>query len=174
MFPCFRKENDIGFFGFVRPAFGTIPPMIELQARLFKMVLDGSVKLPDNMDEIAENDTKQWNDRFADNASLVNNCNTLVDFQIYCDSLAELIGCMPNLKKIFITNPYLWFKIFFGPFTMHQYRLEGPDSNIKRALDVYSRQPIGGIIESIITFTFLSISKILSFYGFKQFTPNNF
>ena len=171
MFPCFRAENDIAFFGFVRPAFGSIPPIVELQARLFGLVINDKIKLPNNITEVSKKDALEWDRRFCYDS---NRINSIVDFQIYCDSLAELIGCMPNLKKIFFTNPYLWMKIFFGPFTMHQYRIEGPNSNIKRALSVYYKQPFGGFLEIIITFTFLIISKILSLFGWKQFTPNNF
>lgn len=165
------NRTDVAFFGLVRPAFGSIPPIVELQARLFALVINNRIQLPTNMEEIIRTDTMEWNRRFPNDAHRL---KTLVDFQIYCDSLAEIIGCMPKLKQIFLINPYLFAKLFFGPFTMHQYRLFGPNSNVKRALTVYSKQPFGGIIESLITFTFLIISKLLYTCGVLQCKPNNF
>ena len=37
---------SLAFIGFVRPAFGAIPPLAELQARWFALLLSGEVKLP--------------------------------------------------------------------------------------------------------------------------------
>jgi hypothetical protein len=43
-----------------------------------------------------------------------------VDFQLYTDDLAKVMGVMPSLRKIFQEDRPLWWKIMFGPFTMHQ------------------------------------------------------
>jgi hypothetical protein len=98
----------------------------------------------------------------------------LVDFQLYCDGLARRMGCMPPLFKLFFTKPWLWLKIMFGPFTMHQYRLVGPYADPARAEEVYKRQPLGDFLESSITATFLISAKILYLLGFSKFKPNEF
>ena len=49
-----------------------------------------------------------------------------VDFTSYCDELAEMIGCKPDIMKLLLTDPLLAFKCFFGPCTPPQYRLMGP------------------------------------------------
>jgi hypothetical protein len=36
--------TEIGFFGFARPAFGSIPPTAEMQARLWTMVVSGDIR----------------------------------------------------------------------------------------------------------------------------------
>ena len=46
----------------------------------------------------------------------------------YCDELAEMIGCKPDVTKLLLTDPLLAFKCFFGPCTPPQYRLMGPGS----------------------------------------------
>jgi dimethylaniline monooxygenase (N-oxide forming) len=165
--------GEIGFFGFARPAFGSIPPTVEMQARLFSLVINGEVKLPsqDEMRAVAAYDQKNWESRFGYDAKRVKG---LVDFQVYCDSIAKAIGVFPPMKELFFSKPKLWFKIMFGPFTMHQYRLVGPYANPKRAEEVYSRQPVGDFLESSITASFLITAKVLSILGFKQFTPNEF
>jgi dimethylaniline monooxygenase (N-oxide forming) len=166
-------EGEVAFFGFTRPAFGSIPPTVEMQSRLYAQVLSGLVKLPSacEMETIAAKDQENWEFRFGYDAKRVKG---LVDFQLYNDDLASMIGCLPPLKKIFFQKPKLWFKIMFGPFTMHQYRLVGPYANPERASQVYEKQPVGDFLEASITSCFLVTAKFLSLIGFKKFNPNYF
>jgi hypothetical protein len=39
---------------------------------------------------------------------------------------------------------------------------------------VYKRQPLGDLLESTITASFLLTAKFLSLLGFKSFKPNSF
>ena len=165
--------GEIAFFGFARPAFGSIPPTVEMQTRLFSMVVNGDIKLPsqDEMVRVALKDQKEWEYRFGYDAKRVKG---LVDFQVYCDGLAQIMGVLPPLRELFFHKPWLWFKIMFGPFTMHQYRLVGPGADPKRAEEVYARTPVGDVLESSITASFLLTAKVLSTLGFSKFQPNNF
>jgi len=166
-------SGELAFFGFARPAFGSIPPTAEMQSRFYALVLDGHITLPDTKDmvDIAQRDQANWEYRFGYDAKRVKG---LVDFQLYCDDLANQFGALPPLKHLFFTKPRIWWKIMFGPFTMHQYRLVGPYANPKLAERVYAKQPVGDFLECSITAAFLLLAKILSILGFKQFTPNNF
>jgi len=166
-------SGELAFFGFARPAFGSIPPTVEMQARFYSLVINGDLQLPDTACMRAEalQDQREWEYRFGYDAKRVKG---LVDFQVYTDKLAAKMGCLPPLRKIFFTKPWLWWKIMFGPFTMHQYRLTGPFKNVERAEEVYRKQPVGDFLECSITAAFLLTAKILSLIGFKQFTPNNF
>lgn len=170
---CIQFPKEIAFFGFARPAFGSIPPATEMQARLFSLVVNGELQLPskEEMTRIAADDQKNWEMRFGYDAKRVKG---LVDFQVYCDGIAKLIGAFPPLRELFFTKPNVWFKIMFGPFTMHQYRLVGPYANPKRAEEVYARHPVGDFLESVITASFLVTAKALSLLGFERFTPNDF
>jgi dimethylaniline monooxygenase (N-oxide forming) len=165
--------KEIAFFGFARPAFGSVPPTVEMQSRFFAMVLNNDIKLPSQQEMImiAKQDRLEWEQRFGYDAKRVIG---LVDFQIYLDSLATIMNVMPPLKTLFFSQPWLWYKIMFGPFTTHQYRLVGPYANRQRAEEVYRRTPTGDFLESSITASFLMIAKLLSFIGFTRFRPNNF
>jgi dimethylaniline monooxygenase (N-oxide forming) len=44
------------------------------------------------------------------------------------DEIAMFIDAAPALLYTFITDPILWFKLVFGCWTPHQYRLVGPDA----------------------------------------------
>lgn len=166
-------NGEVAYFGFARPAFGSIPPTSEMQSRFYAMVMNGDIKLPCRATQVqkALEDKAQYDWRFGYDAKRVKG---LVDFQIYTDDLANEMGMLPPLRKIFFTKPKLWMSLMFGPFTMHQYRLAGPYANPDVAADVYSRQPTGDFLECSITAAFLGGSKVLSMLGFKQFTPNNF
>lgn len=170
---CIAYPGEVGFIGFARPAFGSIPPTAEMQARFYTMVLNEEVKLPnqEDMTMVALKDQKNWESRFGYDVKRVKG---LVDFQIYCDSLAELMGVMPPLWNLFFTKFWLWYKIIFGPFTTHMYRLVGPRANPARAEEVYAKQPVGDFLENTITASFLMTAKLLYLLGFKQFKPNNF
>merc|ERR1719230_1548179 len=165
-------DGSVAFFGFARPAFGSIPPTVEMQSRLFAMVQNGK-KLPstDEMECIAKKDQANWEWRFGYDAKRVKG---LVDFQLYCDELAAEIGCLPPLTHLFFSKPMIWWKIMFSSFTMHQYRLVGPYANPAVCEPVYKKSPAGDFLECSITAAFLITAKILSILGFKQFTPNNF
>ena len=165
--------GEIAFFGFARPAFGSIPPCTEMQARYFALVVNGELQLPEKeeMVKVAKSDQENWERRFGND---VHRVKGLVDFQLYCDGIAQQIGVMPPLKELFFKKPQVWIKIMFGPFTMHQYRLVGPYADPKRAEEVYSRQPLGDFLESSITLSFLITAKILYALGFERFRPNAF
>mmetsp|Transcript_2540 Transcript_2540/g.3755 ORF Transcript_2540/g.3755 Transcript_2540/m.3755 type:complete len:555 (-) Transcript_2540:162-1826(-) len=165
-------NGEVAFFGFARPAFGSIPPTSEMQARFFAMVANGDLKLPEveKMKEVACVDGKNWEKRYGDDKRV----KGLVDFQIYLDDLAKEMGVLPPLKELFFSKPALWFKIMLGPFTVHQYRLRGPGADVEKAIQVYNKQPVGDVLESVITVSFLFVAKVLSILGLSKFTPNNF
>lgn len=165
--------GEVGFFGFARPAFGSIPPATEMQSRLFSLVVNGELQLPsqEEMRKIAAEDQLNWETRFRSDAKRVKG---LVDFQLYCDGIAKVIGVLPPLFELFFKKPSVWLHIMFGPFTMHQYRLIGPYNHPKRAEEVILRQPLGDLLESSITASFLVLAKALSLMGFSKFKPNNF
>lgn len=168
---CIDHPGEIGFFGFARPAFGSIPPTVEMQSRLWALVINKEVILPsrEEMIRVAKEDRLNWEKRFAYDAARVKG---LVDYQVYCDGLAKVMDVMPPLRELFLTKPWLWIKIMFGPFTVHQYRLRGPYADVQRAEEVYARQPIGDFLESSITGSFLVTAKILSMLGFSRFNLN--
>ena len=157
-------DGSVAFFGFGAARAGSIPPTVEMQSRFFAMVTTGSVALPctDEMERVAKIDQANWEWRFGYDAKRVKG---LVDFQIYCDELAAELGSLPPLMSLFLSKPSIWWKIMFGPFTMHQYRLTGPYANPEVA-SLYAKSPAGDFLECSITAAFLITAKILSILGF--------
>jgi len=166
-------DGALAFFGFARPAFGSIPPTAEMQAKFFALVTDGQIELPptEKMQQIAKKDECNWATRFGYDAKRVKG---LVDYQLYLDDLAKEMGCLPPLTRIFFSSPRLWFKVMYGPLNTLQYRFVGPFQNLDRIKEVYAKMPVGDFLECSITTVFLITAKFLSLLGFKRFQPNNF
>lgn len=58
--------------------------------------------------------------------SLVETPLLQVDYIPYIDSLADVIGCGPNLFELALKDPMLAWAVTFGPNSTYAYRLCGP------------------------------------------------
>lgn len=54
-----------------------------------------------------------------------------VDFIPYMDEIANFLGCKPNLYRIALTDPQLFYALMFGPSVPYQYRLTGECCHLK-------------------------------------------
>jgi dimethylaniline monooxygenase (N-oxide forming) len=158
---------SIAFLGYVRPAVGSIPPVVELQARYFARLASGLTSLPPVAEMLS---TIQ-----ADNARLVKQfvmdaprIGVLVDFLPYVTDLARLIGCEPPLRRLFFTQPYLWYKVIFGPLMAAQYRLAGPGRD-PRAPATILRARAYAFPVILFEAWVLILCKTLSSLGFASF-----
>jgi hypothetical protein len=86
---------SLGFIGFLRPAFGAIPPLAELQARWFALLQSGKLKLPSA--ERMQASIAQWT-HFRTHVfrAVQGRLDHLVDHTPFCDELAAQIGCKPT------------------------------------------------------------------------------
>lgn len=124
MFSCdLRHSHTLALIGLVQPL-GPIHVTAELQARYFASLMTGKNKLPsrDEMKRITSEDKKYIQSIFYSSPRHHHE----IDFVKYCDEMAEFIGCKPNMWKIALTDPQLWYHLWFGLFTVYQYRLTGP------------------------------------------------
>lgn len=137
--------RDIVFGGFVRPAFGSVPPCAELQARYHALVLTGERTLPcaEDMKLFIEADGEYERRTFPlDSARLP----ALTDYLFYMEAMADLIRCSPkgefldNLKN---TDTNLWRKLMYGPLNAHAYRLRGPGATPSFTRRLLMRQQAG-------------------------------
>ncbi|GFY55599.1 dimethylaniline monooxygenase 2 [Trichonephila inaurata madagascariensis] len=123
MFPPHLPHASLLVIGFLLP-FGPGFPPGELQCRWAAQVLAGNCKLPSQ--EVMFKDIKQ---RYETNLKRYAPCDKMslrVDMVPYCNDIASQFGVKPNLLKILLTDPMLFFKLVFGPFLSYQFRLQGP------------------------------------------------
>lgn len=51
-----------------------------------------------------------------------------VDYNVYMDELADMMGCKPQPEKYLLTDPKLALQLFFGGNMPYGYRLTGPNA----------------------------------------------
>ncbi|KAE9547610.1 hypothetical protein FO519_009180 [Halicephalobus sp. NKZ332] len=121
--PNLSDHNSLAVIGLIQPV-GAIMPMSELQSRVFYDVLTGKTKLPnkENMLKEITHRRKATLQRYVDSPR-----HTIqVDFVVFMDQLASLIGCKPDFFKIFLRDPALAWKIYSSPPIAATYRVIGP------------------------------------------------
>ncbi|XP_068098731.1 dimethylaniline monooxygenase [N-oxide-forming] 2-like [Hyperolius riggenbachi] len=121
IFPPDLEKPTLGVIGLIQPL-GPIMAVSEMQARWVTRVFKGLCKLPPHA-ELKKDIEKKHQillTRFGKENSLQ------LDYIEYLDELAIDIGCKPSALGLFVTDPVLAVKIFFGPCTPAQYRLTGP------------------------------------------------
>ncbi|KAM0270458.1 hypothetical protein ACHAQH_009399 [Verticillium albo-atrum] len=120
-----RDDPTVGFIGFVRPGFGAIPPLSELQVMLWIMNLAGQVKKPLSIDD-------QWHYRIIAPPSA--RLTYGVEHDSYAFQLAEDMGAVPGVKDVvklgltkgtgpFWRLPWIWAS---APNFTIKFRLVGP------------------------------------------------
>lgn len=132
---------SLGFLGFLRPAFGAIPPLAELQARWFALLLGGKRTLPST--EAMHESIACWTHYRAHVFRAVRGrLEHLVDHIPFCDALADQIGCKPTWADIRRQGRRFRRNFIAAPFVAAQYRLVGPHAKPELARAVVERLEI--------------------------------
>jgi len=132
---------SLGFIGFLRPAFGAIPPLAELQARWFALVQSGRSVLPPPAE--MQQSIDYWTHfRTHFFRAVKGRLDHLVEYTPFCDELAARIGCKPTWRDIRRESRRFRRKFIAGPFVAAQYRLVGPHAKPEIARAVIENAPI--------------------------------
>ncbi len=132
---------SLGFIGFLRPAFGAIPPLAELQARWFALLQSERVTLPPP--HTMRREIARWMDMRAHLFRPVGSrLGHLVDHTSFCDAIAAEIGCKPTRAALRRENRAFRRRFFAAPFVAAQYRLVGPHAQPELAREVIGALPI--------------------------------
>ena len=132
--------ESLAFIGFVRPAFGAIPPLAELQARWFNQLIAAEVHLP--TEPQMQDSISHWNKRRHHVFSAKDDrLSHLVDHTEYCDLIAEQFGCKPSSRDLRHESRKFRRRFQAGPFVAAQYRLVGPGAKPEVARKVIEKLP---------------------------------
>lgn len=123
--PTLAHPETLAIIGLIQPI-GAILPISELQARWFSLLNAGKLKLPP-VEQLEEDITKKATankKRYYDSPR-----HTIqVDWYLFMEELAGVIGANPPIWRYMFTDPKLFFALIFGPGAAYQYRLVGPNA----------------------------------------------
>ncbi|MGK7901840.1 MAG: flavin-containing monooxygenase [Hormoscilla sp.] len=158
-----QYRDKIVWIGWARPALGSQFPIIEMQARFFALICTGKRTLTASgkMAEVASIDRAKYLEQFEHHAARI---RSLIDYHIYIDELADLIGCKPPLWKYFFLHPRLWLRIVYGPTQATQFRLRGPGQKEALAQEIIAKLPVSPFNRVVVVKAGLKGRVI---YGFK-------
>ena len=144
-----KYQDKIVWIGWARPNFGSQFPIMEMQARFFAMICTGERTLPApaEMEKLISKDEAAWLKQFEHNARRI---RSLVDYFIYMNNMASLIGCEPPLWKYFFLHHHLWRRMVLGVTQGIQFRLRGPGKKTSLAREMLTKVPVGIPISFVI------------------------
>ncbi|RYV02032.1 hypothetical protein SOPP22_10670 [Shewanella sp. OPT22] len=158
---CPEVGSSLAFIGWVRPSQGGVPACSEMQARYLAQLLIGNLQLPKvkQLRELISLD-KEYEERlFYKNAKL----SGLVNYHQFMRSLAQCIGCLPNIK--WYLNPLMAYKMWFGSHLSNFYRLNGVGAQSKISKRMILEQSVA---PSLVRNVLMSTLTILSQFTFSK------
>jgi dimethylaniline monooxygenase (N-oxide forming) len=156
----FSDDPSLAFVGFVRPIFGSIPGIAEIQSRYAALVFANMRTLPSREEraEIIRKDAAFWNHHFRFTSLRLRG---LVDHFLYCDQIARLIGCRPRFWKLLLASPTKWWWAVTSPWNGCQYWLNDEDHH-DRIFGTFARYRDN---QSSEVRTFLVLAPVLPIVG---------
>ena len=137
--------SSLAFIGYSRPAFGAVPPLSEMAARYWALLLTGKRNISARDESILIADRAYEERLFARDASRV---TSLVQYHRSMDGFARLIGCMPPLEDLKLNHYNEYLRVMHSSLSGVQYRITGDGWSEEAWKDLrqhplprYSRQP---------------------------------
>ncbi|MEL4895304.1 flavin-containing monooxygenase [Crocosphaera sp. Alani8] len=136
-----QLQDKIVWIGWARPNYGSQFPIMEMQARFFALLCSGQKALPNlqQMEQQIAMDQELYLKEFEHSAERI---RSLVDYSIYIDSLAALIGCQPPLWQYLFLHHRLWLRMVYGATQSTQFRLKGPGQKKELAHKLIMKLPV--------------------------------
>ena len=155
-----NEDPSLSVVGTVRPVFGSIPGIAELQSRYVAKVYAGKRKLPDreSRTEIIKRDSAFWDHHFRRTSLRLAG---LVDHFIYSNQLAKLIGCYPDFLRLFFSSPGKWWKAVTAPWNSCQFWLNDVGHH-ERIFETFQRYDDNRISQ---IYTFIVLAPVLPLIG---------
>jgi len=159
-------EKDFFLVGFCRPHQINLITCCEMQARTLSLIISGAKSFPSDEEMQAQIDeTVGHMGKFFERGY-----KALVDFIPFNDTMANFIGCAPNMSKYFFTDFFMWVHMTFAPIQPCQYRLVGPGADPEMARKTIFKSPYykwrsERLARDLNTFAVLLIGGFFDLYG---------
>lgn len=136
---------SLAFIGYSRPAFGAIPPLSEMAARYWAMLLTGERTIVPHDARTQTHIDRIYEERLFHRDSA--RVKSLVQYHRAMDSFSRLIGCLPQLEELKANHLSIYSRVMHSALSGAQYRLCGEGSReeawediLKHQLPRYTRQ----------------------------------
>jgi len=143
--------GGISVHGFARAAFGAVPPIAEMQARLHAAFLVGKVCIPcaTSMRASAKRSSAAHARRFGLTGLRI---RALVDYLSTMEALAEPLGVSPQpllwSPTFFLKHHRVWRALLFGPINGWQYYLRGTtETEREAAIEAFERASLSPYLQ---------------------------
>jgi dimethylaniline monooxygenase (N-oxide forming) len=122
-----NEDPSVAFVGFVRPIFGSIPFISEVQSRWVARIFAGKLTLPEKSSRWRKTHREKafWEEFFKDTSRRI---STLVDVFIYTHGIARLTGDFPDRKRLLREDPVAWYLSIVGPYCSSMLALNNPET----------------------------------------------
>jgi len=163
------EVSNFYLVGFVRPAFGNIPSIAEMQARWIAQLVTKKKKLPpkDEMCAIVEKD-RAWEE--STYAYAGKKLKPLTSYYHQMMDLATLTESHPDYGALLFEDPALFAKIVMGQFTGFQFRLRDCSPELKaRYRKLIMKMPIANIWSFDLAIIVTAFHGYLVLGGFDAF-----
>jgi len=121
--PDIEPSGSLAVIGCFQPV-GNIGAIAELQARWAIQIIKGNCSLPSKEEMSKEIEMRR---EHLSKIYYKSSRHTIQLFPVpYQIKISELMGCKPNLLKLWITDPKLAYHVLFDMYTPFQNRLVGP------------------------------------------------
>jgi dimethylaniline monooxygenase (N-oxide forming) len=163
------RGDELAFMGFVRPAFGSIPGLAEMQARCYAALLSGEISLPpaDKMVETIEADGRMELQRFW----AAKDHSALTDFALYLEGMAGWLGCRPAYRDLWRDDKRLFLRSLVCQVSAHRYWVFDPGEMGARVRDTMMRQQVS--ITATVDLHLFVMAVFLSAIGFDSLRPTS-
>jgi dimethylaniline monooxygenase (N-oxide forming) len=144
----------VAFIGWARPAQGGVPVCSEMQARYFSLLCSGEKRLPppEDLRATIERDRRVEEDDYFIQSYM----KTLVNYSVYLDAMAALIGCLPRFRDLWY-RPALLMRFVFGTNIPSWYRLVGPHAEEALALENIRSMAMPFSVKRVIQFSWINL-----------------
>jgi len=131
------EDGSLAFIGWSRGQQGGIPQLAEMLVRYHALLVAGKRTLPANYAEIAKQEGDQETKYYHYSPGL----KALVDYPAFMDTVAQLIGCKPDVPTWYL-RPYYFFQYWSYPMWSYWFRTKGPGAKPEVLKEVLERFPI--------------------------------
>jgi dimethylaniline monooxygenase (N-oxide forming) len=146
--------DKLMFLGWARPHQGGIPACAEILSRYIGMILAGTRTLPAAYAERAQREARDEDAYYLRARQSPN----LVDYPAFMDSVARLVGCLPESPSLFRLQRLVQYWMY--PNWPVWYRKDGPGAQPRLVGEVLDKFPLG---TSYLPNPFILIALTFSF-----------